>query len=144
MCFLQLFFDISNPFCRHNESIEWYFLTPMYFMLVFKHFIVWRFLIWVGLEIEIEFVYYQSYNWCKSLQYSHCIVFVCKSLQHFWCTFLFAQDKEPCAWQITWMLIMLYVFIVKVECNNWMAFLQDENVMNFVRGVVTRAVALHT
>jgi len=25
----QLFFDISNPFCRHNKLIEWYFFSPM-------------------------------------------------------------------------------------------------------------------
>jgi len=25
----SMFFDISKQFCRHNESIEWYFLSWM-------------------------------------------------------------------------------------------------------------------
>jgi len=28
--FFSLFFDISKQYCRHNESIEWYFLSPLY------------------------------------------------------------------------------------------------------------------
>jgi len=30
LLFLSLFFDISKPFCKHNESIEWYFLSSMF------------------------------------------------------------------------------------------------------------------
>jgi len=40
LLFFSLFFDISKQFCKHNESIEWYFLSPMCLLLVLNYFIV--------------------------------------------------------------------------------------------------------
>jgi len=37
------FFDIWNPFCRHNESIQWYFFTNVFVFSVFFSFLFFSF-----------------------------------------------------------------------------------------------------
>jgi len=57
MCCSQkklLFFYISKPFCRYNESIEWYFLSPICLYVDFESLHSLNFFIWVGLEIEFH------------------------------------------------------------------------------------------
>jgi len=48
------FFDILKPFCKHNESIQWYFFHQCVWMLVLHQFLVQFFFIWVSLEIELH------------------------------------------------------------------------------------------